>query len=80
MKRDEEASLYEQSKATTVEDMLAGMYSMEVTVTDPIKEEDKYISYQVNTKVTKKQCQVFQPEGCRAHIMESMDIHRVYHV
>ncbi|KAK3827647.1 MAG: hypothetical protein J3Q66DRAFT_276193 [Benniella sp.] len=27
---------------------------MEVTVTDPIKEEDKYISYQVNTKTTMK--------------------------
>lgn len=46
--------MYKQSKARTVEDMLAALEPMEITVTDPTKEEDSYISYQVNTKVTRR--------------------------
>lgn len=34
--------------------MLAKLVPMEITVTDPQKEEDGYISYQVNTKVTRR--------------------------
>lgn len=47
---------------------------MEVTVTDPVKEEDSYISYQVNTKVTRYSNP--KEQGPFVENVESADIFR----
>ncbi|KAF9979406.1 intercellular trafficking and secretion [Modicella reniformis] len=51
-KRNNESPLHDKALAKPLEVMLTNMFPMEITVTDPIKEDDNFISYMVNTKTT----------------------------